>query len=218
MWHHASFRRVYSYDGISLFNFFENGSVCRVYVRWKTPPRNCMWCYVCLLTSHKTEYLLTHFREGTPLRYFKGFWPCCNGSRLHLSRRWWSHLRHLHLRGERGWWIYAPCFDCRGGSSVGSGVWHRYSCGERLGESTRLAWAWSRCCRICCQTRSCILSLRWSRPLCGWCAYLICLLWRGWFPAQCCPGCFSFTLIFLVSPTWMGTIRCSGGVGHTCSR
>ena len=84
-WRHASCCWVCSYDSIPPFFFFKNGSVCRVNGHWKCPLRHWMLCCVCLLPLHKTEYLLTHFCEGTPLRESSGFRPCCNGSRLHSS-------------------------------------------------------------------------------------------------------------------------------------
>ena len=181
------------------------------------PSRHCMWCCVCLLPLHRTEYFLIHLREGTPLQYSSGFRPCCNGSRLHSIRRWWDRLCTLHLLGERGCWTYAPCFDFLGESSMGSGVRCRSSYCEIIGEITRLTWDWSRRC-LRCWDRSCILSLCWFYLLRGQCAYLICLLWHGWFPARCCPGCFPFPSMFLVCPPLMGMIRCSGRVGRTYNR
>ena len=162
----------------------------------KTFSHHRLWCCVCLLPSHRTEYLLVHFCGGTPLRYYSGFRTWCNGLRLHLSRYKWACLRPWHLIGARSCWIYSPCFDCRGGSSIGSGVRCRCSCGERIDEITRLAWDQSRS-YLCCQTRSCILSLRCSCPLCGRRAYLIWPLWYGWLPAWCCPGCYPFTSFFI---------------------
>ena len=216
-WRHTSYRWVYSYDSIAPFCLFGNISVCKVYGWWKCPPRYRIWCCVCPLPSHRTEYLIIHFREGTPIRYYSGFRMCCNGSCLHSSRRRWDFLHPLHLLGEHSFWTYAPWFHCWGVSSMGSSVRCCFSWGKRLGEITRLAWDRSRC-RFCCQTRSCILSLRCSRLICGQHSYLICLLWSGWLPARCCPGCLPFTLIFPVRPPWMGMIHCSGRVGHTCNR
>ena len=152
-----------------------------------------MGCCVCILTSHRTECLPVHFCGGTPLQYSSGFQPCCNGSRLCSSRRQWDRIRPWYLLGARSFWTYALCFDCQGGSSMGSGVRCHSSCGEWLGESMRLAWSQSRYC-LRCRIWSCILSLRCSSPLCGQRACLIWPPWRGWLPARCCQGCYPLLL------------------------
>ena len=141
-----------------------------------------MWCFVCLLPSHRKECLPVHFFGVTPLRYSSGFWTCCNGSRLRSSIRRWARLCPWHLQGARGCWTYAPWFCFWGVSSLDSGVRCRSSCSERPDEITRLVWARSRC-QTRCRTRSCILYLRCSFPLRGWRACLIWPSWRGWIPA-----------------------------------
>ena len=160
--------------------------------------------------------MLTHFREDIPLWYSSVFRPCCNGSRHRLSRRWWDRLRPIFLQGERGCWTCALRYDCWEESSIDYGILCHYSCGEILGESTRLAWDWSRC-RLRFRTRRCILFLCFYRLLRGRRAYLICLSSRDLFPAQCCTGCFLCPSIFLVCRLLRGMTRCSGRAGCTCS-
>ena len=79
----------------------------------KFSPCHHMWCCACVLPSHKIEYLITYFGEDIRLQYFLGLLPCCNGSRLHLSRHKWARLSLVCFQGERGCWTYTLCSYCQ---------------------------------------------------------------------------------------------------------